>query len=398
MTDRHRVEMIARFLSHLFEPGDLVEIRGLNTSRGTCSGLFDDSRVAAKAALHMESLGGQVYYLINPVSRASAISSRVIKLRNKRMTDKLERRKIPETLKHTREAKLAELMDDALANSIEHNGRSAQSNLRGVIAALTPDLGEREASSITIEELTLWLRRRGKAQKWADGTYNNYVTQLKVMYRLGMQHKKASVNPATELKRRALNNDKPRYLTTDEEKRMDKALEQWPEHVGVYLFAKHTGLRAGAQFHLRWSQVDLDQRTITLPAKINSKYRKHRILPLNDVAYRVLLDRWARKVSSLIFNEYHRKTYLTKPANWFPKIVEAAGIEDFTWHSMRHDFASQLVMRGADLKTIQMLMGHANIKQTAMYAELSPEHLRSAVETLMVQRPTAIRTATALED
>ena len=70
--DRARVERIARFLRHLFEPGDLVGIRGLKTSRGTCSGLFDDYRTAAKAALHMESLGGQVYYLLNPVSRALA--------------------------------------------------------------------------------------------------------------------------------------------------------------------------------------------------------------------------------------------------------------------------------------------------------------------------------------
>ncbi len=320
-----------------------------------------------------------------------------VKLRNKRMTDKLERRKVPETLKHTREALLSELMADALENSIEHNGWSAQSNLRGVIAALTPDFGDKEATQITTEELTLWLRRRAKSQEWADGTYNNYVTQIKVMYRLGVQAKKTSGNPATDLKRRTLNNDKPRYLTADEETRMAKALEPWPEHVGAYLFAKNTGLRAGAQFFLKWSQVDLDQRTITLPARKNSKYRKHRILPLNDIAYQVLAQRKAQRVASpLVFSEYHRKTYLTKPANWFPEIVKAAGIKDFTWHSMRHDFASQLVMRGADLKTVQMLMGHANIKQTAMYAELSPEHLRSAVDILTTPKPTAIRTAIAL--
>jgi hypothetical protein len=69
------------------------------------------------------------------------------------MTDKVERRKLPDTRKHVREASFAELMSDAMANSVENNGRSAVSNLKGVIALLTPDFGAREASSITTEEL-----------------------------------------------------------------------------------------------------------------------------------------------------------------------------------------------------------------------------------------------------
>jgi site-specific recombinase XerD len=130
-----------------------------------------------------------------------------------------------------------------------------------------------------------------------------------------------------------------------------------------------------------------------LPAKKNSKYRQHRALPLNNVAFQVLADRRAQRLASpLVFPEYHRKEYLSKPANWLSALCLAANIEDFTWHSLRHNFASQLILRSADLKTVEILMGHANIKQTAAYAELSPEHLRSAVDTLASKKPTATKT------
>ncbi len=84
-------------------------------------------------------------------------------------------------------------MADALEHSNEHQRLVAQSNLRGVIAALTPDFYDRDASTITTEELTAWLRRQGKAQDGADGTYNYSVTQLKMMYKPG-RHEATAVN------------------------------------------------------------------------------------------------------------------------------------------------------------------------------------------------------------
>jgi Phage integrase family len=49
---------------------------------------------------------------------------------------------------------------------------------------------------------------------------------------------------------------------------------------------------------------------------------------------------------------------------------------------LRHTFASRLVMAGVDLRTVQELMGHKDIKMTLRYAHLSPDHTRQAMETL----------------
>ena len=82
---------------------------------------------------------------------------------------------------------------------------------------------------------------------------------------------------------------------------------------------------------------------------------------------------------------------IMKP-RWFADAVREAGIKDFTWHCLRHTFASRLVMAGVDIRTVQELMGHKSITMTMRYAHLSPEHSAAALEKLCA--PSATTTAT----
>jgi integrase len=66
----------------------------------------------------------------------------------------------------------------------------------------------------------------------------------------------------------------------------------------------------------------------------------------------------------------------------FSRIVRTAGIEDFTFHDLRHCFASRLVMAGVDLPTVQALMGHKNVTMTMRYTHLSANHKQQAVAML----------------
>lgn len=56
--------------------------------------------------------------------------------------------------------------------------------------------------------------------------------------------------------------------------------------------------------------------------------------------------------------------------------------DDFRFHDLRHTFASHLVMNGCDIRTVQQLMGHKDIKMTMRYSHLSKSHLQEAVERL----------------
>jgi site-specific recombinase XerD len=73
---------------------------------------------------------------------------------------------------------------------------------------------------------------------------------------------------------------------------------------------------------------------------------------------------------------------------------EQAEIKGVTWHTLRHAFASRLVMGGVDLKTVQKLMGHKAIVMTARYAHLAPTHKLQALETLARPGSVSVKSGT----
>ena len=66
----------------------------------------------------------------------------------------------------------------------------------------------------------------------------------------------------------------------------------------------------------------------------------------------------------------------------FRDACKDAGIKNFRFHDLRHDFCSKLVQNGADLYSVAGLAGHKDIKTTQRYAHLSPEKLRSTIQKL----------------
>jgi site-specific recombinase XerC len=73
---------------------------------------------------------------------------------------------------------------------------------------------------------------------------------------------------------------------------------------------------------------------------------------------------------------------LKTPREWFGASCTKAGIADFTWHCLRHTFASRLTMASVPLRQVQELMGHKTIAMTCRYAHLAPQHQLDAVSKL----------------
>ncbi|PYU28629.1 MAG: hypothetical protein DMG32_02180 [Acidobacteria bacterium] len=77
---------------------------------------------------------------------------------------------------------------------------------------------------------------------------------------------------------------------------------------------------------------------------------------------------------------------LTGPRYWFEPALKKAKVRNFTWHCLRHTFASRLVMN-ENLRTVQELMGHKQISMTVRYSHLAPQHQLAAVERLAATSP-----------
>jgi site-specific recombinase XerD len=72
--------------------------------------------------------------------------------------------------------------------------------------------------------------------------------------------------------------------------------------------------------------------------------------------------------------------------------MQQASLQEVTFHTLRHTFASPAVMNGVNLFTAGKLLGHKTIQQTQRYTHLAPDHMRSAVE--QTARPFCTRRAT----
>jgi integrase len=139
-----------------------------------------------------------------------------------------------------------------------------------------------------------------------------------------------------------------------------------------------TGMRRGELLSLKWEQIRNGFIYLT-----ETKSGKGRQIPINNRLTEVLKEvrRGNQLKSPYVFcDSQGRRFYQVRRS--FTSACRRAGIEAFRFHDLRHTFASQLVMKGASLKAIQELLGHADLKMTMRYAHLSQEHLKDSVNLL----------------
>ena len=230
---------------------------------------------------------------------------------------------------------------------------------------------------------------------WTPATRNRYRDAFSLVFRKALENHVLTVNPATLVKAKPEHNERVRFLSATEETKLLAALQkEWAQHVPAFLVSIHTGMRAGEQFQLKWRDVSLERRLVSLP---KTKSGKARHIPLNAVACNALLERKRAQQDQAANQkekgkEHADQVYVFRDAGrdpqhnyrrWFNEALTDAKIKDYSWHCNRHTFASRLVMAGVDLRTVAELMGHNSIQMTMRYAHLAPQHNRAAVDLLV---------------
>lgn len=286
--------------------------------------------------------------------------------------------------------KFAEIVADAIAFYRERNASWDDFEQRVKLAL--PRFGSKVAATISTGEIQQWLKATAKERHWSPGTRNRVKASLSVVFREAQRAGKVGQNPVRLVPNEKEPSGKLRFLSKDEEEKLRLAtqmispLRKRGGHNDLQQLdvALHTGMRRGEQFSLTWDRVDLAQGLLYLD---RTKNGSSRYVHLNSRAKDALQQVWEDRKSRGFTNPHVFLTLQGKPVTdareWFDAAAERAGVEDVTWHTLRHTFASRLVMAGVDLKTVQELMGHKTIQMTARYAHLAPEHKISALEKLV---------------
>lgn len=145
-----------------------------------------------------------------------------------------------------------------------------------------------------------------------------------------------------------------------------------------------TGLRVSELINLQISQLSLQQGVIRVIGKGN----KERLVPVGEVALDWLMKYHQRSRPVLLMNHVtdnavfvtRRGTAMSRQAFWYmiKRYATIAGIaaDQLSPHTLRHAFATHLLNHGADLRVVQMLLGHSDISTTQIYTHVADQRLR----------------------
>lgn len=234
---------------------------------------------------------------------------------------------------------------------------------------------------ITQLDIRRFMADRSKMVK--PSTINRDVAMLKSMYNRAREWGVTQVNPVVGIKRLPENNERCIWLTEQEQERLLTHCHGIMRT--LVIVALRTGMRWGEIVHLKWHQapesnyVDFEREIIFIHESL-TKSGKSRWVPLGQVVKWELLNVPKQEDTDYIFLNSRTKKPLGSIKNAFNRAVEKSGIKDFTFHSLRHTFASQLVRDGVDLYVVQKLLGHASPKMTQRYAHLREDMLKDAIK------------------
>ncbi len=172
-------------------------------------------------------------------------------------------------------------------------------------------------------------------------------------------------------------------LTEEEQKKAgDVAFEY--ENGDLIVFILYTGLRLNEAVSLKWEDIDLEGNKIAI--KQSKTETGVRIVPLSKMAKIILKHRQEEQKEPLqgyVFKNATGGQILYNARRLCLKIAKRAGIRDFSPHTCRHTFATRLLEKGANIKTVSELLGHASIQVTLdIYGHISQKLKQEAITLL----------------
>ena len=243
---------------------------------------------------------------------------------------------------------------------------------------------------ITVRELRGYVAAMHEAD-YAAGTIARRLASLRSFFRFGMREGWVNDNPAKPLRNPRKPRNLPHVLSTEE---IGRLLHAPPANDPMGLRDRailetmySAGLRISETVGLNDSDLDLTEGIV----RIRGKGKRERLSPLGSFAVRAV-RRWlqVRRLHPSLSNGANRPVFVNRfgrrlttrsVARMLEKYLRQTGLDRRTTpHTLRHSFATHLLDRGADIRSVQELLGHKSLVTTQIYTHVSTAGLRAVYE------------------
>lgn len=244
---------------------------------------------------------------------------------------------------------------------------------------------DRVLMDATHSDLLEFLASRVSAKIKASTT-SRELSSLKRFYRFLLRQGKIATDPSLNIETPKLQRSLPQSLT-EKEVELLLSVPDLKSPLGLrdramveVLYA--SGLRVSELINLRYSQVSMDMGVL----RVMGKGRKERLAPLGEESLE-WLSRYTKEARPALLNGIVTDTIfvttrgaaMTRQAFWYliKRYAQIVGItKQLSPHTLRHAFATHLLNHGADLRVVQLLLGHADISTTQIYTHIARERLK----------------------
>lgn len=241
-----------------------------------------------------------------------------------------------------------------------------------------------QISETSLNSYILYLER----EHFAASTVSRNIASMRAFFQYLYKMHRISTDPSEHLKPPKVEKKMPEILTVQE---VDLLLSQpsadTPKGIrdrAMLELLYATGIRVSELIHLHVEDVNLNMGYII--CKGENRAEKERIIPFGNASRRALKAYLGEvrnsflkdETSGILFPNCSGKA-MSRQGFWkvLKGYAQSAGIEkDITPHTLRHSFAAHLVQNGADLKSVQEMMGYSDISSTQMYLQLNVYKMR----------------------
>lgn len=277
-------------------------------------------------------------------------------------------------------------------NAAELTLKSYREDMQALVEYLQDSRGRLpDAAEISTLDLRTYVAAMHEAG-YAKTSISRRLASLRSFFRFAQREGLAAQNPAKPLRNPRPERKLPHFLTTDEiQKLLDGPPANRPSGLRDRALLEtmySAGLRVGELVALNDEDLDLE----TGVARVRGKGRKERLSHLGSYAVRAIRywlavrklhprEAAARGKAPVFTNKFGRRLTTRSVGRMIEQLLLQTGLDQRTTpHTLRHSFATHLLDRGADIRSVQELLGHKSLVTTQIYTHVSTAGLRAAYE------------------